>query len=252
MNIPDSKIKSLQTYAADDGTDGLVDDTKKSDKKVFIKMQSEKATGPLIAIPKDKLEIVRSGFKGKDMIAGIVTRIKNIKLEGSLPLPEGFSKKPSPEIMNQKYAVDTDSEEVPIKKMIELTDHLSSILLQNCIDSECSLKDTCGIILIECSQTLSPENKLSCVMLATSLTKAFNAMEMPYSIAIFADYKFQFEIKKFDESHSDDMIHKMLDCVMVERFAPRIADACDFAKQTLICPNRPNRAFFIISDGLDP
>ena len=251
--ITDTHVEFTPTYEKTGETDDLIGEKKDDGKKVMMKMMPTTPTsGPLVAIPKDKLEVVRTGFKGKDMIAGIVSRIKNFKMEGSLPLPDEFSKKPSPEIMNLKYGVDEGSDEVPIKKMIELTDHLSSIFIQNGIDSECSLNNTCGVILIECSQTLSPENKLSCVMLATSLAKAFNSLELPYSVAVFADYKFQFEIKKFDENHSDDVIQKILDCVMVERFAPRIADACYFAKQTLICPERANRAFFVISDGLDP
>ncbi|KAK8886006.1 hypothetical protein M9Y10_041465 [Tritrichomonas musculus] len=249
--IAQANVKISPAYVKMDEIESI--SGKDEGKKIIIPMEPhETSDGPLIPVPPEKLEVVRSGFKGEDMINGIVKRIKDFELKGTLPLPVEYAKKPPADILNQKYGVDDGSEEVPIRKMIELTDHLSSVFIQNCIDSECSLSNTCAVILIECSQTLSRENKLSCVMLATSFAKAFNAIEMPYSVVVFADYKFQFEIKKFDENHSDDVIQKILDCVMVERFAPRIADACYFGKETLICANRSNRAFFIISDGLDP
>lgn len=250
INLTESqgnRTDNIKSYS-----DELIGETK-DEKKVNVKMVSIKSKdGRKFAVSSDKLEEVRTNFKGEDMIAGIVSRIQNFELNGILRLPEEFGNAPPSEYLNQKYDVDAGSEAVPIKKMIDLTDHLTSQFIQNGIDSECSLKNTCGIILIECSQTLSPSNKLSCVMLATSIAKAFNALEMPYSVVVFADYKFQFEIKKFDEIHSDDVIQKILDSVKVERFAPRIADACYFAKKNINCPNRSNRAFFVISDGLDP
>ena len=71
--------------------------------------------------------------------------------------------------------------------------------------------NTCAVILIESSRILSQENKLSCIMLAESLARAFNALEMPYSVVVFADYKYQFEIKKFNENHSNDIIQRIHD-----------------------------------------
>ena len=98
--ITDTHVEFTPTYEKTGETDDLIGDKKDDGKKVMMKMMPTTPTsGPLVAIPKDKLEVVRTGFKGKDMIAGIVSRIKNFKMEGSLPLPDEFSKKPSPEIM---------------------------------------------------------------------------------------------------------------------------------------------------------
>jgi hypothetical protein len=84
------------------------------------------------------------------------------------------------------------------------------------------------------------------------LATAFAMLEMPYSIMVFADFKFQFMIKSFEEPHSPKVLQRLLDAVMAERFAPRIADACSFAKLITPCVGHPNRAIMVISDGLDP
>jgi hypothetical protein len=84
------------------------------------------------------------------------------------------------------------------------------------------------------------------------LANAFAMLEMSYSIVVFADFNFQFVIKSFQESHSPKVLQRVLDAVMVERFAPRIADACYFAKSITRCSGRKNRAIMVISDGLDP
>jgi hypothetical protein len=55
------------------------------------------------------------------------------------------------------------------------------------VDSECSLDATCGIIARECNQTLSPENKLSCVYFAIAMTTAFAILGVPYSVIVFAE-----------------------------------------------------------------
>ena len=161
-------------------------------------------------IPKDLFK-TQANFNGNEMAEKIISEIKNFKLEDSLPLPEYFIQNIPQDIMNQKCYADYGSEELSIKQINQLTNNLTSLFIQNGVDSECSLADTCAAILIECSRTLSPENKLSCVMLATSLVRAFNVLEMPYSVVVFADYKFQFEIKKFDENHSDDIINQVED-----------------------------------------
>ena len=51
------------------------------------------------------------------------------------------------------------------------------------------------------------------------MIECFNALEIPFSIVIFADYKFQYIIKKFDEEYSEYIIQRIFDCIIIERFS---------------------------------
>ena len=88
--------------------------------------------------------------------------------------------------------------------------------------------------------------------MASSFIECFNALEIPYSIVVFADYKYQYIIKNFEESHSEYISQRIFDCIMVERFKTRLADACYFIRNKVIHKLRENRAIFMISNGLDP
>jgi hypothetical protein len=83
------------------------------------------------------------------------------------------------------------------------------------------------------------------------MANSFLMMEIPYSVIIFAYFKFHFIIKTFEEVHSIEVLQLILDATMAERFYHIISDCCYFIKLKLNCANRSNRAIFIISDGLD-
>ena len=84
------------------------------------------------------------------------------------------------------------------------------------------------------------------------MIECFNALEIPYSIVIFADYKFQYIIKNFKEEYSEKIIQRLFDCIIVERFRTRIADACYFINERISCESRDYKAIFLISNGIDP
>ena len=89
-------------------------------------------------------------------------------------------------------------------------------------------------------------------ILAFAMINCLNAMEIPYSLVIFADYQFLYTIKKFEIEHNDAIYKTILDCIMVPRYSSRISDACYYIDKKVIHPKRTNRRIFIISNGLDP
>ena len=86
------------------------------------------------------------------------------------------------------------------------------------------------------------------------MANCFNYLEIPYSVVVFADFKFQYIIKKYNEPHSEDIIQRIFDAVLVKRFFTRIADVCWFIQchPDLVKPERSYRVVSIISCGLDP
>ena len=84
------------------------------------------------------------------------------------------------------------------------------------------------------------------------MIECFNSLEIPYSVVIFADYKFQYVIKQFEEEHSEYIIQRIFDCMMVERFRTRIADACYFINEKIQNKSKDYKAVFIISNGVEP
>jgi hypothetical protein len=185
-----------------------------------------------IQIPSQKLERIKDNFTGKDTISSIVLRIKTFNNTGHLILPNEFLDNILEAKLYCEYPIPLQKE-LPILSIIEQTSSLSSRLFQAGIDSQCNFENVCGIIAIECGQTLSPENKLASIFLAVSLANAYSMLEIPYSVVVFADFNFQYIIKTFEEPHSPHTLQRIIDSVMVDRFAPKIADVCYFIKLKL-------------------
>ena len=109
----------------------------------------------------------------------------------------------------------------------------------------------CVVIGIDCSRTINEKCKVIHSLFIFSLINLLNIMGIPYSIVIFADYKFQYIIKEFNEPHSEEIFQRIYDSITVKRFATKIADVCYFIKKKTVF-FRENKAIFIISNGLDP
>jgi hypothetical protein len=166
---------------------------------------------------------MRESFKGKDMIVSLINRIKSFQARGHLDL---HGPPPQSALPLTPYLA-RDATQPGVKPAIdtlnEQTSGLSVRLYGKGVDSECAFDCTCAIIAIECSQTLSPGNNISCVLLAVPMANAFGLLEISYSVVVFADFNFQFVIKSFEEGHSQQMIQRILDATIADRFVPRIA-----------------------------
>ena len=134
----------------------------------------------------------------------------------------------------------------------QISQKLAIKFYQAVIDTKKDLNQICCVIAIDCSRTIKIKNKILHLFLASGMIECFNVLEIPYSIVIFADYKFQYIIKKFEEPHSEYIIQRIFDCIIVERFRTRIADACYFINEKVFCDLRDYKAIFLISNGIDP
>ena len=138
--------------------------------------------------------------------------------------------------------------------MNKLSRNLSLNFYRHIITSNFAFNRTCGIIAIDCFRAISIREKIFNIILATSMVNCFNYLEIPYSVVVFADFKFQYIIKKYNESHSEEIIQRIFDAVLVKRFFTRIADVCWFIQchPDLVHPEKNYRVVNIISCGLDP
>lgn len=83
---------------------------------------------------------------------------------------------------------------------------------------------------------------------------ALNALEIPYSVLLISDENFKILIKDYNEIHSDEIIQRIFDCIFIDRFYTSLSNAMKFAVNNLHYQpkeERPFRAFFVFSNGLD-
>ena len=173
---------------------------------------------------------------------------KNIKL--LLPAEEDFNEKIPPNLF--KIFEDERDKELPIVELSQFSNNIFLKLFQKCVNLKINKSETSVIIAIDCCRTIIKYIKLINVIFACGIANCLDSLEIPYSIVVFADYKFQYVIKDFNEPHSNEILQRILDCVLVSRYLTRIADACWFIKKKVECQGREKRAICLISNGLDP
>ena len=173
---------------------------------------------------------------------------KNIKL--LLPAEEDFNEKIPPNLF--KIFEDERDKELPIVELSQFSNNIFLKLFQKCVNLKINKSETSVIIAIDCCRTIIKYIKLINVIFACGIANCLDSLEIPYSIVVFADYKFQYVIKDFNEPHSNEILQRILDCVLVSRYLTRIADACWFIKKMVKCIGREKRAICLISNGLDP
>ena len=140
----------------------------------------------------------------------------------------------------------------PAEFLLDLSNIISFKLYQASINQNTDPDKICAIIAIDCSRSIDRVRKFYHSILAFGMMNCFNALEIPYSIIIFADYQYIFTIKKFETEHSDEIYKRVLDCIMVQRYSTRIADVCYYINKKVKHPTRNNKRIFLISNGLDP
>ena len=173
-----------------------------------------------------------------------------------LPSEDQFSKQ-FDDCYKMSFDEDKKDEEdkgLPIKNLNKLSRNLCLYFYRHVVSLNLSTNRTCGIIAIDCFRAISIRDKIFNIILAAAMANCFDYLEMPYSIVVFADFKFQYIIKRYNEPHSDKIIQRIFDAVLVKRFYTRIADVCWFIQchTDLVHPERNYRVVNIISCGLDP
>ena len=229
------------------------EEKEKKDEEITI-MDSEDA-------PKDLSKKSLEKLKKEDVNKSLEKVFRVMEMEQKddkllLPKEDQFSIQLE-DCYKMSYDEDKKDEEVkglPIRDLNKLSRNLSLILFWRIIELNIATNRTCGIIAVDCFRAISIRDKIFNIILATSMANCFDYLEIPYSVVVFADFKFQYIIKKYNEPHSDKIIQRIFDAVMVKRFFTRIADVCWFIQRhpDLVHPNRSYRVVNIISCGLDP
>ena len=135
---------------------------------------------------------------------------------------------------------------------MELSKKISVKLFQASVNRNIQNEQICAIIALDCCRTIDIYHKFFHAALAFGIINCLNALEIPYSVVLFADFKFIYTIKTFDSPHNENIYKIILDSIMIERYSSRIADACIYIKKNVNHPKISNKRIFLISNGLDP
>ena len=256
LNSERSQLKSLFRQSVrvfDDKPEEEADDIKEeenedSDEERDLKF--EKETGKIEEVSKERFDKMKYFKDDKSLIKHVIDlMIRNKKSELRLPqLPENNELKP--EYFN--FVPLSGEKKNPSQLLIDLSNIISFKFYQASVKVNTETDKICAIIAIDCCRTIEKMRKFYHAILVFGMINCFNAMEIPYSIVIFADYQFIYTIKKFEEEHNDEIYKRVLDCIMVPRYSTRIADVCYYINLKIIHPQISNRRIFIISNGLDP
>ena len=211
--------------------------------------------------PKDLSKKSLDKLKKEDINKSLEKVFKVMEMEQKddkllLPSEDQFSKQLE-DCFKMSFDEDKKDEEdkgLPIKHLNKLSRNLCLNFYRHIITLNIATNRTCGIIAIDCFRAISIKEKIYNIILAASMANCFKYLEIPYSVVVFADFQFQYIIKKYNEPHSDKIIQRIGDAVLVKRFFTRIADVCWFIQchPDLIHPERSYRVVNIISCGLDP
>ena len=165
--------------------------------------------------------------------------------------PEKISKNSKDPNQEELQALFTEKD---IKDEVKNLDKLSILLslhfLRSTILSLKNYTNTNFIIAIDCCRNINISEKLVNLILAISLSKCLFYLEITFSIIIFSDYKFQYIIKNFYEKFSINIIQRLYNCIIIQRFFSRIFDVCYYIENKIDFPFE-NKMAIIISNGID-
>ena len=246
MHKKETEITVVKTEEEKEEIDEIIDikDIDSEEENEFI---YEKETDIIKEVLPEKMRIFKDDKNLTKYIINLM--IKNKKSE--LRIPELLEDNG----LKEEYFSHTllsDDKKNPAQLLLELSNVLSFKLLQASIKQNTESEKICAVIAIDCCRTIEKMRKFYHTILAFGMINCLNAMEIPYSLVIFADYQFLYTIKRFETEHDDSIYKTILDCIMVPRYSSRIADACYYIDKKVFHPNRTNRRIFIISNGLDP
>ena len=173
------------------------------------------------------------------------SKIEEISAENLSKESNDFNNQRFKEIFNKEVGYDND-----IKNLEKISILLILQFLKSTILSLNNYTNTSFIIAIDCCRNINIKEKLINLILIISLSKCFFYLEIPFSIIIFSDYKFQYIVKNFYEPFSINIIQRLYDCIIVERFFSRIFDVCYYIEKNIDFP-KENKMAIIISNGID-
>jgi len=210
----------------------------------------EKETGKIEEISKEKIDKMKIFKDDKSLTKHVINLMLRDK-KSEIRIPELLEDN---ELKDEYYnhVMLSEDKKNPAQLLLELSNIISFKLLQASINQNTDSDKICAIIAIDCCRTIDKLRKFYHAILVFGMINCLNAMEIPYSVVIFADYQFLYTIKKFEIEHNDDIYKTILDCIMVSRYSSRISDVCYYIDKKVIHPKISNRRIFVVSNGLDP
>ena len=210
----------------------------------------EKETGKIEEISKEKIDKMKIFKDDKSLTKHVINLMLRDK-KSEIRIPELLEDN---ELKDEYYnhVMLSEDKKNPAQLLLELSNIISFKLLQASINQNTDSDKICAIIAIDCCRTIDKLRKFYHAILVFGMINCLNAMEIPYSVVIFADYQFLYTIKKFETEHNDDIYKTILDCIMVSRYSSRISDVCYYIDKKVIHPKITNRRIFVVSNGLDP
>ena len=209
--------------------------------------------------PED-FESMIDGYSEKDAIEKFLVNIsnyENLEKEGKelpkLDLGTNFQiYRPKPKYLD---SIKNLKEGFFIEKLIDISKNLASKLYNHAASIDIPFSNLTANIIIDCTFFISNENKFYFMFLISALTCALNALEIPYLVSLISDENFKVIIKDYDnEMHSNKIIQRIFDCIFIPRYYTSLANGMKTAVDNFHFKSkeeRPYRAFFIFSNGLD-
>jgi len=256
---------------------GEVEKTDKLIQKVFIKKSElkEKKSNP-VAGPKKTMGFIEDDiakkerkiftredfskvkFKEEDDIEDLIEEMENIDeksefhFEKSKNPNEGYGF-PKGDLL-KSLQLEKD-QHYPIHQILEDSSFLISKIIANVSSSnlinEIPFRDIEANILLDCTRTISDENKLFMVLITCGLTSALNSLEIPYCIGLIGDSSFKIIIKSFEEPHSEEVLQRIVECIFISRYKTELATCLKYVIDKFP-HNYKNRVFYTITNGMDP
>ena len=89
------------------------------------------------------------------------------------------------------------------------------------------------------------------MLITCGLTSALNSLEIPYCVGLIGDSSFKIIIKSLEESHSEEILQRIMECIFISRYKTDLATCLKYAIDKFP-HNLKNRVFYTITNGMDP
>ena len=155
-------------------------------------------------------------------------------------------------LLKQKIEIPENS---AINKILEISKQFSEALFfgisKENMEYDISFKNLEINILLDCSWSISDNEKYFFIIQISALAMVFESLEIPYLIALVGDSRFKVVFKELEEEYSIDNLQKILDCIFIKRNRTKLFSCISTAINKFKTLNINNqRVFFFFTNGL--
>ena len=155
-------------------------------------------------------------------------------------------------MLKQKIEIPENS---AINKILEISKQFSEALFfgisKENMEYDISFKNLEINILLDCSWSISDNEKYFFIIQISALAMVFESLEIPYLIALVGDSGFKVVFKELEEEYSIDNLQKILDCIFIKRNRTKLFSCIGAAINKFKTLNINNqRVFFFFTNGL--